>query len=234
MFTDRDKRAACVIVSIFETSSKRGSPAKLAVLRDGAGWSYGLHQATHKSGSLEKVLRKYVEMGGACAAEAAALADRLRNRNNAFVSTMSRDSKGATFLKQIGLEPVMAQAQELVFSANYMEPALADCETFKFVQPLSLAVVYDSHIHGSFKRLRAVTNGQFAAPVSEEVWVKAYCRNRYDWLHGHGNPDLRNSAYRPESFLALIAKGNWALGTPFSVRNQFTVEERDLAQWGNP
>ena len=56
----------CAIVSIFETG-RLPSPdayATATVLADGAGVSYGAHQATAHSGSLLAVVAEYYDQGG--------------------------------------------------------------------------------------------------------------------------------------------------------------------------
>ena len=54
--TVEDARRIKSIVSVFETGKAEGDPAAVVVLPDGAGISYGLHQATDRAGSLDEIV----------------------------------------------------------------------------------------------------------------------------------------------------------------------------------
>jgi len=64
--TDQQKRAIDSIISIFETGRvpTPAAYATCAVLKDGAGISYGKHQCTDKSGSLDLVCKRYIDLRG--------------------------------------------------------------------------------------------------------------------------------------------------------------------------
>ncbi len=64
--TPQQKKIIDAIVSINETGKipSEKSYSTVAILADGAGISYGKHQATDKSGSLDKIVKKYKELSG--------------------------------------------------------------------------------------------------------------------------------------------------------------------------
>ena len=63
-FSETAVLTASAIVRVFETGSARGNYSAVAVLNDRAGVSYGVSQFTHRSGSLGRVVERYLETGG--------------------------------------------------------------------------------------------------------------------------------------------------------------------------
>jgi hypothetical protein len=64
--TKDQKKVIDSVLSIFETG-KVPTPASYstcAILTDGAGISYGKHQATDRAGSLDKIVDLYIQQGG--------------------------------------------------------------------------------------------------------------------------------------------------------------------------
>lgn len=227
-FTDRDKNAARVIVSIFETHQKQGNPAALAVLDDDAGLSYGQHQGTHGSGSLEKILRAFAALSSVHQASAAKWADVVADRSDKNIVACSKNVELKTWLKQAGATPEMRLAQERVFDIGYMGPAMAECEACEFTTSLALAVVYDAHIQGGWAKCKSRTNALHKGPVDENYWIKDYLHQRIAYLGGLASQAARNSVYRPKAFQELVKAGNWALKTPMIIRG-VRIEESDLA-----
>src|ERR1051325_11220081 len=132
----RDIAEVKAVVSVFETGKPLGDPGAIAVLDDGAGFSCGVHQAPHCSGSLFKVIKRYTELSGV--APITQQPDHPAFRLSAYLKILSDRSPaarqmlvrqhGADFRKWwkvAALDPVMRQAQEEVFDVNYMKPALA-------------------------------------------------------------------------------------------------------------
>ncbi len=226
-FTERDKAAARAILSVFETSQKQGDPAAVAVLDDGAGVSYGIKQFTHGGGALEEVLREFARLAPAHQASATRYADQLRNRSAANVEQMGADLSFRQWLRQAGRTPEMRTAQETIADRNYLNPALAECERNGFIEPLSLAVVFDSYVQGSWERCKRDTNAKHRRPVPEKRWIVDYLATRTQFLQGRKSGAARASVYRPATFQKLIERGNWKLATPFTVHGR-TIEEDDL------
>lgn len=225
MITPDQKKACKAIVSIFETGKAAGNPAACTILPDGAGISYGAHQATDASDSLDAILVEYLRRGGAMSAEAKEVLALVQ----ADVSTRYRSISGATpgvvraveLLRKMGADPIMAEAQEAVFERLYWQPAQDQAEAMGLVEPLSYAICYDTSIHsgpGGIAKIRA--RFPELPPIrggDERVWAAAYVAARRAWLAGMGGI-VSKTVYRMDAFSALIAAGNWALTPPFTVR----------------
>jgi chitosanase len=223
--TPAQKHAIDSIISIFETGRvpTPAAYATCAVLKDGAGISYGKHQCTDKSGSLDLVCKKYIELGGAHAAKLQKYMPYLATNESSKVDPSKAYpmwmAELIATLKSAGTDPVMHRAQDEVFDANYWLPAVNICKEAKLVTPMAHAVVYDGLIHGGFQ----VVRNRFAAVPpgrggDEKTWVKEYLKARRSWLHASANELLRRTVYRQDVFEALIAADNWDLTLPLTVR----------------
>ncbi|MBP7476605.1 MAG: chitosanase [Pyrinomonadaceae bacterium] len=212
-FTEQDKLKALAIVSIFETSKPFGSYAACVVLNDGAGVSYGIAQFTHRSGSLWEVVDRYLNAGGQIGREVLAAAIPLLKRNN--VSAIERLASDTRFKKALIAAAVtreMKEAQHFVATTRYLRPAIDICTRMGFSLPLSLAVVYDSVVHGSWERIAGRVGTRTA---DEKAWITEYVRKRHIWLTAIVR--LRSTTYRTRFFLNQIATGNWYLKLPLIV-----------------
>lgn len=228
-FTARDLAAARAIVSVFETNKVRGNASAVAVLDDGAGISYGIHQATHRAGSLAAVLTCYAERQPNQAAQARDYVAMLADVEPANITRCNNNEAFKNWLRAVAQDPAMRQAQFDVFDRDYMQPAVDAAKECKFVEPLSLAVLYDAHIQGGWRTCRNKTNERHAKPVSEREWIADYLAVRQAWLQSLPKKAQRNSVYRPKALLQLVQAGNWRLTAPFSVRG-FTVTAADLEE----
>lgn len=213
-FTARDKAAARAIISCFETGKPNGNYAAVAVLADGAGISYGCHQATHDSGALLAVVKAFITRTVGSELAVALLPYLGRLQSKAYIKELAADRNLHNLLRRAGRTPEMRAAQDEVFDEKYMSKALAACEGSGFTRALTLAVMYDSHIHGSWATIR----DRVPSDLSEQKWVNAYVQARKSWLATHRKTILRKTIYRMEAFERLIVSGNWSLATPFTVR----------------
>ncbi len=212
-YTEKDKLKALAIVHVFETSRPFGDYAACVVLDDGAGISYGINQFTHRSGSLAVVVEKYMKakgvVGAAVMLENLAL---LRSKSTAAIAKLSANATLKKALKTAAVTSEMKKAQEQAAFELYLKPALDLCEKYGFTEPLSLAVIYDSVVHGSFFR---VARGVDVGPRNEREWITAYVRRRDAWFASF--PRLVKTRYRTRFFLSQIAISNWTLRTPLTV-----------------
>ena len=127
-------------------------------------------------------------------------------------------------LKPAGADPIMHQAQDHVFDANYFMPAVNHAKDAGLTTALGLLVIYDTCIHSGPGR---VATHRAAFPQKspknggdEKEWVKAYIATRKAWLLGSSNPLVQKTIYRMEAFEELISAGNWDLETPMVVRGR--------------
>lgn len=219
-FSEKAKLTSLAIVHIFETSKPMGNYAAVAVLNDGAGVSYGISQFTHKSGSLEKVLRRYEKLN-ADVHSCAAYILRLEDRSPANIQRVSQDNEFKRLLKTAAGVPAMRQAQREIAFEQYLKPAIDACAGSGFVLPMSLAVIYDSINHGSWAKIRDLV----PAHLAEKDWIKTYVTKRDAWLESVQR--LRPTVYRTDFFLAQIARGNWNLDLPMNVHG-YKLTEQDI------
>ena len=221
-FTENDKLTALAVVNIFETSRPFGDYAACVVLNDGAGVSYGINQFTHRSGSLAGVVETYLNNGGQVGKEILNnTLPTLKRRSAAAINKLSRDTRFKAALRAAAVTREMKDAQQHVAFEKYLQPAIETCKTREFVQPLSLAVVYDSLNHGSWERIAAKV-----VDADEKKWITEYVRARHAWLSSVAR--LKPTCYRTQFFLDQIAVGNWNLKLPMTVHG-FRLTEAHLS-----
>ena len=219
-FSEKAKLTALAIVHIFETGKPLGRYDAVAVLNDGAGISYGASQFTHRSGSLFAVLDRYFKLGGRLPEIVLAAMPSFQSGRN--IATCSSNVGLKTALARLGTDQLMQRAQREIAFEKYLQPAILACEGSNFVQPLSLAVVYDSQVHGSWAKIRdrvRLDPGQFMAPAHfEKAWITEYVEQRDRWLESI--PRLAPTDYRTDFFLAQIGRNNWNLDLPMTVHGR--------------
>jgi chitosanase len=222
---ERGKRVIHQIVSVFETGEPSGDYGACAVLPDGAGISYGLHQATDRADNLDEIVHRYIDRGGQYAEQLHGSVTRLDQDATAFVDpddlpVWVRDLMET--LQRAGREdPVMRAVQDEVFEERYWVPAAEQAQVMGLRRPLSWAVVYDTCIHSGPSNVGKIRNMFAALPPSkggdEKEWTGAYVRARWSWLASYPNQRVRITKARMEAFQDLIDGGNWALRLPIRV-----------------
>lgn len=226
--TTEQKRAIDSVLSIFETGRipSPSSYSTCAILADGAGISYGKHQSTDRSGSLDRVVRTYIRMGGRLSNELAAFLPILSSNASTRVPPKGPWGNEVTqlvrLLSEAGSDPIMWRAQDEVFDEDYFQPALNHAASAGVSTALGVLAIYDTCIHSGPGRV-ATHRAAFpeASPRNggdEKVWVKAYLRARKDWLLRSKNSLVRKTVYRPDAMLQLATNGNWSLVLPVTVR----------------
>jgi chitosanase len=212
MFTEQQRTTIQSIIQIFETGglSKKGYGIITNLRDDRGGLTYGKHQASLNSGSLFGMLKGYSE--NPQAQYGRAFLPYLQRLANADAS-LSTDQAFMQLLRNAGIDPIMAYEQDKFFAQRYFQPAEAWLASRGYVHALTLAIVYDSFIHGSFKRINA------NIPLgSENMWAYNYVNARRNWLANSRNPLLRNCVYRPDTFSSMIKANRWDLELPLTIR----------------
>lgn len=215
------------VLSIFETGKipSISSYSTCTILSDGAGISYGKHQATDRAGSLDKIVQLYIEKGGVVAEQLKPFLVRLAANETAKLDPKKPPvwaQKLIEILRQAGTDPLMRDAQDEVFDSAYWIPAVGHATNAGLKTALGHLVVYDTCIHsgpGGVANIR----GRFpeAAPArggDEKTWVRAYIKARREWLLGNANPLVQKTTYRMDALEALAKVDNWDLVTPLKVR----------------
>lgn len=227
MISPAQKHVIDAILSLNETGKLPSTAAysTVTVLSDGAGISYGKHQSTDRSGSLDAIIHRYCDKGGPLAAKLTPFFDELAANESAKVNPKAlppwvKDLK--VLLAEAGRDPLMQAAQDEVFDENYWTPAVQKCSAMGLVTALAHLAVYDTCIQSGAGRVDALRNTFAAVPPSRggdgKVWVKAFVEARRKWLQSSTNPLVVKSAYRCDAILGLVSAGNWNLDTPLTYR----------------
>jgi chitosanase len=214
-FSEADKLKALSIINIFETSRPMGDHSAVAVLDDGAGISYGMAQFTHRSGSLAAVVDAYLETNCPVSRDVfLEMRPLLEQRSEIAISRLASRSRFKNALREAAKTEEMKAAQRETAFRLYLGPAIDICEKRGFTLPLSLAVVYDGVVHGSFDLIaRKVPRNEHVR--TEKDWISSYVRRRHLWLTNIAR--LKKTSYRTRFFLEQIFAGNWELRLPLNV-----------------
>ena len=225
--TTEQKRVIDCILSIFETGKvpTAASYSTCTILADGAGISYGKHQATDRAGSLDKIVKKSLAEGGTHAVQLQPYVEKLAANGTANTTMVTAPQWAKVLvglLKEAGKDPKMHAAQDAIFDEDYWLPAVNAAEQIGLKSGLGYAVIYDTCIHSGPGRV-ASHRAAFAqkSPANggdEKEWVKAYVAARKVWLLGNSNPLVQRTIYRMETFEKLMVEGNWDLKTPLVIR----------------
>lgn len=228
------KRLIFVIVSLFETD-KLPSPAaysSCSILGDKAGITYGIHQCTAHRGTLSLVVAEYERLGGARSAYL--IEHQHIIRASVSVSPKSIPPEVARYMEELrlaGSDPVMQQAQEVVFNAHYWQPAHKKWTALKLSEPLSLLALYDCTIQSGIGRIDMLRDHFAELPPSkggaERPWTRAFIEARQAWLAAFVGKDdehtrlVRRSVYRTQALLELAQlEEGWKLRSPLTVRGK--------------
>lgn len=226
--TPSQRYAIDCILAIFETGRipSSASYSTCTILKDGAGISYGKHQCTDRAGSLDAVVKKYIELGGSYAETLKVFLPYLAANKSCAenpsgpwsVETQSL----VNLLKTAGQDPLMQKAQDEVFDRDYWLPAVNICKEAGLVTALAHAVVYDTCIHSGPGGVANIRRRFPASPPAkggdEKQWVSQYLQAREEWLKASANELVRKTTYRMDAFQVLVANGNWELTLPLVIR----------------
>lgn len=225
MLSDLQKKTAQAVVNIFETGRVRGNYGSVTLLEGDTGHlTYGRSQTTLASGNLYLLINAYCETPGA------EFATELRNyltplANRDTILDYNMDCRSC--LSRAGDDPVMRDVQDQFFDRVYWDPCIKATDTLGISTALGTSVIYDSHIHGSWKMMRNATTTKHGSPKTsgENAWISNYVEERKGWLANHSNTLLRKTVYRMDTFRQLIDSGKWDLSLPLSVRGVEINEE---------
>lgn len=199
------------------------------VLADGAGISYGLHQGTDRGGTLDAIVMRYLDLGGAFAEQFRAYLPRLAANETAALDPKALPRWCSDLMELLGRaarqDALMRRAQDEVFRERYALPAESQAASMGLSFPLSIAVVYDTCVQSGSDGVARIRSRFPEVPPArggdERAWTAAYVRARRAWLAGYSSGNaghdeaVHRSVYRMDWFQAVIAAGNWRLCAPF-------------------
>ncbi len=224
--TPQQKRTAQAIVNIFETGRVAGDYGCVTLLKGDSGHlTYGRSQTTLGSGNLFLLIKKYCEHPAAqFAAGLRPFLERLANRDLA----LDHDVELRETLREAGEDPAMQEVQDRFFDAHYFNPAAKAAQERNILTPLGQTVVYDSFVHGGYKKIVArVSEPIGRGGMDERRWIGRYIEERRKWLLDLKAP-LPKTVYRMEAFASLISRNAWDLPLPLNVRG-VTIAHDNLA-----
>ncbi len=225
MITELQKKVAQSIVNIFETGRPQGEYGQVTLMPGDSGHlTYGRSQTTLASGNLYLLVKAYCEAAGA---EFAAILDEYLERLADRDTSLDNDTQFRHLLRDAGADPVMHDVQDRFFDRVYWTPSVQHADAMGISAALGISVVYDSHIHGSWRRLRNRTNDAhgLVSAIGEQSWIESYVQERRDWLANHSKAILHGTVYRMDAFRQLIDAANWELALPFRVRGTLIDED---------
>lgn len=218
MLTELQKKTAQAIVNTFETGHPQGDYGKVTLLPNDPGHlTYGRSQTTLTSGNLHLLIKAYCEHPGAQLA--AALRAYLESLAS-LATSLDTDMTFRSLLREAGEDPIMHNVQDQFFDRVYWNPSVQAANSMGITTGLGTGVVYDSWIHGSWRRMRDLTNNRHgvAGAIGENTWISRYVDGRKNWLTNQSNPLLRQTVYRMDTFQQLIGEAKWGLELPFRVQ----------------
>jgi hypothetical protein len=221
------------ITSIFESGSPEGNAAAYQTYDAGI-ISYGKHQATLGSGTLNRVLQAYLSQSSSPTAQAlkAEYADRVARSDQ----SLRNDGRIKQLLLDAAKEPAMDQAQDHVFEESFYKPAITAARDYNVRSPLGLAALYDTNIQGGLAILLPRVTERLGAKIgqngiTETQWIAAFLDLREERLNrladqyvakgdkATGNA-LRTSAFRVQEYRNLLQAGNLKLEGTLNVRGR--------------
>jgi len=230
--TPNQKRVIDSVLSINETGKLPSATAysTVTVLADGAGISYGKHQSTDRSNSLDAIVLRYLDLGGPMADQ---FRPYLKDLDTNFSTKVDPKNPSGpvkslmALLAEAGKDPLMQRAQDEVFDENYWVPAEQRGQAMKLGTPLAYLALYDTCIHSGPGRIDALRKNFAERPPAtgggEQAWVRAFLNARFTWLKANSNPLVVKSADRVTAILKIADSGNWDLKTPFVYRFGVTI-----------
>ncbi len=231
------KKAIWSITSIFESGKAEGDPAAYQTVDAGI-ISYGKHQATLGSGTLNRVVEAFLRRSNSPTSQA--LKQEYAERIAKGDASLRNDGRLRQLLLQAAAEPEMNEAQDEVFDQNFYQPVIAQARKYNISSPLGLACLYDTQIQGGlFILLPRVTEklggivGESGPKgvIDEATWIGTFLDLREERLlklaeqnEAAGqtvNADaLRISTFRVQEYRKLLQANNLTLEGELTIRTR--------------
>lgn len=227
------------ILSILENGKLMQNYGSLSVLPDGAGFSYGIHQSTDRADSTDKVVERYIQLGGTNLNAPGVLASLRADQTVILPPATTEGVRKATWpawaitaaetLISLGNDPTMQRAQDEVFAENYWIPSIARGQAAGLKLALSYNVLYDTAIQSGPGAIDGIRKMFPELPPArggdEKEWARAYIDARERWLANYTSSDskkqalVRRTTYRTKALRDLAIRDVWAYTSPFTFKS---------------
>lgn len=203
--------------------------------------SYGQHQATLASGTLEVILQRYIQNS---TSDIAAKIKPFMPRVAAKDRTLKNDSAFLNLLKDAGKEQPMVDAQDSIFTEKYWLPSVAKAETQGLKSPLAFACFYDTNVQGGLANSVDRTTAKLAGTTpTEQKYIQTFLTSRRERLLEIANKQLKSASavtrkngqmltnaakFRIDSLMNLANANNLNLTGTFDIHGQ-KITGRDVA-----
>lgn len=238
--SEHQYKAVMAITSCFEGDDPVGRYDLIAVLDDGAGISYGKHQATENGGALHRVISRYVELAGRYADDLRPYLDQLYDgEDNSRKFALTNNGAFRQLITDAAQNDIlMRQAQDAVFGRDYYLPAIDLCGAWLITLPLGVAMAYEQAIQYGPVAQRALweswemgfdPNSYYPQDTIIDPSLPIEVQNQMRTIH-HINARMREqrassrkaavrkTVYRNDTLFGLMQGNNWLLRPPFEVR----------------
>lgn len=171
--------------------------------------SYGLHQATLRSGSLEEIIKEY------CNHSASPTSKKLAQYSKQIKlkdMSLKNNQQFLALLTEAAVEEEMKNAQNKIFTANYWQPAYKQTIEMNLKSPIAAAIFYDTKIQGGLEQIISRTKTRLLNKTySEKEFLIAFLSERRKYLLNIAQQKsptqarmLQNSAYNRVGYLMKL------------------------------
>ncbi len=231
------KRSMFSLTNLFESGEVHPSYSTVEHLDDGRGYTSGRSGFTTATGDAYAVVKLYTQKkpDNPLAKYLSHLKTLADQTSDSLAGLEGYDSAW----QKAALDPVFRQVQDQINDELYYLPAMRKADLLNLQSALGRAFLYDTIIqHGEgndadgFDAIIDRTNdnvGQNPRQGADETeWLYAIFEERQKTLNNATNPDTRDvwaeSAYRVNVYRTLLDQKNYALTTPFRVRESWINE----------
>ena len=174
-FNEITRRIAFKITGVFEAPSY----STIQTIDSGI-ISYGQHQATLASGTLEVILQRYIQNSTSdIAAKLKPFMARVATKDR----SLKNDTTFLDLLKNAGKEQIMMDAQDSIFTEKYWLPAVAKAVSQNLKSPLAFSCFYDTNVQGGLANSVDRTTAKLAGTTpTEQKYIQTFLQSRRERL----------------------------------------------------
>lgn len=173
--------------------------------------SYGLHQATLRSGSLEEIIKEY------CSHSASTTSKKLAQYSEQIKlkdPNLKNNRQFLALLTEAALENEMKTAQDKIFTKDYWQPSYKKAVELNLKSPIAAAIFYDTKIQGGLEQVISKTQTRLLNKTySEKEFLIAFLSERRKYLLNIAQQKspaqarmLENSAYNRVGYLMKLVE----------------------------